>query len=225
MRLLLVEDDRRLAAALCQGLREEGYAVDHAATGGEGLLFAASRHYDLIILDRMLPEVSGDQLLARWRRDGLHTPILMLTALDAVDDRVSGLRAGADDYLVKPFAFTELLARIEALLRRAAGGLEPSLRVGDLTLDPRNGRLACEGREVQLSAQELRIMAFFMRHPGRILSRSVIADACWQDPELITDNAVEAQVKNLRKRLACIGARSRIVTRRGLGYVLEANPE
>lgn len=225
MRILLVEDDRRLAAAVCQGLREEGYAVDHAATGGDGQLFAAARHYDLIILDRMLPEVSGDQLLARWRREGLNTPILMLTALDAVADRVTGLRAGADDYLVKPFAFTELLARIEALLRRSAGGWDPRLRVGDLTLDPRTGQLACGGREVQLSAQELRIMAFFMRHPGQILSRSAIADACWQDPELITENAVEAQVKNLRKRLACIAARPRIITRRGLGYVLEANPE
>jgi len=224
MRILLVEDDRRLAAAVSQGLREEGYAVDHAATGGDGQLFATSRHYDLIILDRMLPELSGDQLLARWRGEGLDTPILMLTALDAVADRVTGLRAGADDYLVKPFAFAELLARIEALLRRSAGGWDACLRVGDLTLDPRTGRLGCRGREVQLSAQELRIMAFFMRHPGQILSRTAIADACWQDPELITENAVEAQVKNLRKRLDCIAARSRIVTRRGLGYVLEANP-
>lgn len=225
MRVLLVEDDWRLAWALCQGLREEGYAVDCAATGGDGQLFAATRHYDLIILDRMLPEVSGDQLLARWRGEGLSTPILMLTALDAVADRVTGLRAGADDYLVKPFAFAELLARIEALCRRSAGGWDSHLRVGGLSLDPQTGLLAFDGRAVQLSARELRIMAHFMRHPGQILSRSAIAEACWQDPELITDNAVEAQVKNLRKRLACISARPRITTRRGLGYILEANPE
>jgi len=225
MRILLVEDDRRLARALCQGLREEGYAVDCAETSGDAQLFAASRHYDLIILDRMLPEVSGDQLLARWRGEGLNTPILMLTALDAVADRVTGLRAGADDYLVKPFAFAELLARIEALARRVAGGWDPSLRVGGLSLDPQTGRLAFDGREVHLTAQELRIMAFFMRHPGQVLSRGAIADACWQEPELITENAVEAQVKNLRKRLACISARPRIATRRGLGYILEANPE
>ncbi|MFZ5825889.1 MAG: response regulator transcription factor [Bacillota bacterium] len=225
MRILLAEDDRRLAAALCKGLREEGYAVDHAATGGEARLFANTRHYDLIILDRMLPEVSGDHLLAGWRRQGGATPILMLTALDAVADRVTGLRAGADDYLVKPFAFAELLARIEALIRRVgAGGQGPLVQVGDLVLDPQNGLLRAGERQVELSFRELQIMLFFMRHPGQILSRAAIADACWQEPEQITDNAVEAQVKNLRKRLAAVSPRPWIQTRRGLGYILEANP-
>lgn len=224
MRVLLVEDDRRLAGAVVKGLREEGYLVDHAATGGEGRLFVASRQYDLILLDRMLPEVSGDHLLAGWRREGLRTPILMLTALDAVADRVTGLRAGADDYLVKPFAFDELLARMEALVRRRAGDQGPLLRVGALSLDPQTGMLSCQAQQVELTARELAIMAFFMRHPGQILSRAAIADACWGEPELITENAVEAQVKNLRKRIALVSLLPWIQTRRGLGYTLEADP-
>lgn len=222
MRVLLAEDDRRLAAAVLQGLREEGYAVDHAPTGGEARLLAQMRHYDLIILDRMLPEVSGDQLLAGWRRQGLAVPILMLTALDAVADRVTGLRAGADDYLVKPFAFEELVARVEALSRRGRTG--PTLQAGELTLNPATGTLTCEGRSIELSAREYQLMELFMRHPGQILTRSAIIDSCWDDPEEITENAVEAQVKNLRKRLAAISPRPWLQTRRGMGYVLEVRP-
>ncbi|HYG60671.1 MAG TPA: response regulator transcription factor [Symbiobacteriaceae bacterium] len=226
MRILLVEDDRRLGGAVVKGLQEEGYAVDHARTGGDARLLAQTRHYNLIILDRMLPEVSGDQLLAGWRRQGLTIPILMLTALDAVADRVTGLRAGADDYLVKPFAFEELLARIESLVRRfsPAAARGPTLRVGDLEMDPQTSRLVCGEQSVTLSAQEYRLMAFFLRHPGQILSRNAIADACWQEPASITDNAVEAQVKNLRKRIAAVSDRAWLQTRRGLGYVLEENP-
>jgi DNA-binding response OmpR family regulator len=227
MRILLVEDDKRMAGALIRGLMEEGYAVDHAATGGEGRLLATTRHFDLVILDRMLPEVSGDQLLAEWRRKGMNTPILMLTALDAVADRVTGLRAGADDYLIKPFAFDELLARLESLARRAAPDTArgPVLRVGELELDPETGKLSSGAEAVTLSAQEFRLMEFFMRHPGQIMTRTAIADGCWQEPEEITDNAVEAQVKNLRKRIAAVSPRPWLQTRRGLGYVLEANPE
>jgi DNA-binding response OmpR family regulator len=223
MRLLLVDDDKRLAGAVRRGLMEEGYAVDHAADGAEARLFASTYHYDLIILDRMLPVVSGDQLLAEWRRLGLHVPILMLTALDAVADRVTGLRAGADDYLVKPFAFDELLARVEALARRGAprtGGLP---QVGELILDPRTSTLHAGPNSVTLSAQEFRLMHYFMRHPGQILTRAAIVDACWQQPDSITDNAVEAQIKNLRKRIALVSPRPWIQTKRGLGYVLEEN--
>ncbi len=226
MRVLFVEDDERLARATLKGLGEEGYAVDHAASGPDARLLASTRHYDLIILDRMLPGISGDQLLAGWRTKGLTTHILMLTALDAVADRVTGLRAGADDYLVKPFAFAELLARLEALARRGAGtGVRgPILQVGGLRLDPETGRLECGGTTAELSATEFRLMEFFMRHPGQILTRALIADGCWQEPEEITDNAVEAQVKNLRKRIAAVSPRPWLQTRRGLGYVLEANP-
>ncbi len=225
MRVLVVEDDKRLAGAVTKGLREEGYSVDHAASGREALLLVQTRSYDLIILDRMLPEVSGDQLLAAWRNKGLTTPILMLTALDAVADRVTGLRAGADDYLVKPFAFTELLARLEALARRTAPGAVPGplLKVGELTLDPRTSVLSCGERTVKLSAQEYRLMEFFMRHPGQILTRNAILNGCWQEPDAVTDNAVEAQIKNLRKRIAAVSARPWLQTRRGLGYILEAN--
>lgn len=225
MRLLLVDDDRRLAGAVRRGLMEEGYAVDHAADGTEARLFASTYHYDLIILDRMLPAVSGDQLLAEWRRQGLQVPILMLTALDAVTDRVTGLRAGADDYLVKPFAFDELLARVEALARRGAPRQSAGLpQVGDLRLDPSTSTLHAEQNSTTLSAQEFRLMLYFMRHPGQILTRSAIVDACWQEPESITDNAIEAQIKNLRKRIALVSPRPWIQTRRGLGYVLEEDP-
>jgi two-component system, OmpR family, response regulator len=226
MRILLVEDDRRLAGAVVKGLREEGYAIDHAPTGTDARLLSATRKYDMVILDRMLPGVSGDQLLAEWRRKAMPAPVLMLTALDAVADRVTGLRAGADDYLVKPFAFEELLARLVALSRRfapaTARGAE--LRVGDLVLDADLGRLRCGDGTVDLSAQEYRLMEYFMRHPGQILSRGAIADGCWQEPDMITNNAVEAQVKNLRKRIAVLSPRSWLQTRRGLGYILEENP-
>jgi DNA-binding response OmpR family regulator len=226
MRVLLVEDDRRLARAVVKGLQEEGYNIDHAPTGTDGRLLAATRHYDLIVLDRMLPGVSGDHLLAEWRRKGLKAPVLMLTALDAVADRVTGLRAGADDYLVKPFAFEELLARLEVLARRFTPSSRrgPELQVGGLVLDTETGRLRCGEVEVDLSAQEYRLMEFFMRHPGQILSRTAIADGCWQDPDAITDNAVEAQVKNLRKRIAAVSDAPWLQTRRGLGYILEENP-
>ncbi len=227
MRVLLVEDDDRLARAVAKGLREEGYVADHAATGGEARILAGTRHYDLIILDRMLPEVSGDILLIEWRRRGLATPVLMLTALDAVANRVTGLRAGADDYLVKPFAFEELLARLEALARRASGGVSqgPLLRLADLALNTETGDLTYGGESVRLSAQELRLLELFLRHPGQVMTRRAIVDACWQDPDEITDNALEAQIKNLRKRIAAVSPRSWIKTRRGLGYVLEADPQ
>lgn len=211
---------------MVKGLQEEGYSVDHAPDGQEADLLVQTRPYELIILDRMLPGRSGDQLLAAWHRKGLTTPILMLTALDAVADRVTGLRAGADDYMVKPFAFDELLARLEALSRRASGGRTEgaTLRVGDLALDTQTSTLSCDGGAVELSATEYRLMAFFMRHPGQILTRTAIVNACWQEPEAITDNAIEVHVKNLRKRLAAVSPRPWLQTRRGLGYILEADP-
>ncbi len=211
---------------MVRGLQEEGYTVDHAPDGKEAQLLMDLRPYQLVILDRMVPGISGDQLLAGWRRKEIGTPVLMLTALDAVADRVTGLRAGADDYLVKPFAFDELLARLEALSRRAGGGRADGavLRAGELTLDTQTSRLAAGDKVVELSATEMRLMSLFLRHPGQILTRSALVHACWQEPENITDNAVEAQVKNLRKRVAVVSDRQYIQTRRGLGYILEANP-
>ncbi len=222
MRILLVEDDRSLAEAVLLGLEEEGYLVDHAATGSDGRLYVATRHYDLIILDRMLPEVSGDHLLAGWRRQGKSTPVLMLTALDAVADRVTGLRGGADDYLVKPFAFDELLARLEALGRR--GAFSSGLQVGGLSLDHHTGELVCEDRRVRLTPREYRMMELFLRRPGQVLTRQMIAASCWEEPEETSDNVMEVHIKNLRKRIAVVSERPWLQTRRGLGYVLEANP-
>lgn len=201
--------------------------VDWVQAGPAARDLSRVRSYDLIILDRMLPLESGDSLLAAWRRVGIGVPILILTAMDAVDDRVAGLRAGADDYLVKPFAFSELLARAEALVRRSAGDRSfpgPELRVGSLLLDPRTGRLEGEDGSVDLSATETRLMEFFMRHPGQVLSRTAIADGCWHDPGEITDNAVEAQIKNLRRRISAVSRRSWLQTRRGFGYLLEERP-
>jgi DNA-binding response OmpR family regulator len=224
LRILLVEDDQRLARSVSRGLREEGYTVDHAPDGNEADLLVDLRPYELIILDRMLPGISGDQLLAKWRRKELTTPILMLTALDAVADRVTGLRAGADDYLIKPFAFDELLARLEALVRRTSPARTEGsvLRAGPLALDTQTSRLSCGSESVELSATEFRLMALFMRHPGQILTRTAIVHSVWQEPESITDNAIEVHIKNLRKRIATISPEPWLQTRRGLGYVLEA---
>jgi DNA-binding response OmpR family regulator len=207
-------------------LREEGYNVDHAPDGGDADFLVGLRHYDLIILDRMLPVVSGDQLLAAWRRRGRRTPILMLTALDAVADKVTGLRSGADDYVVKPFSFEELLARLEALARRSGTSLAEGsiLRAGDLALDTQTGNLTCGTRSIALSATESRLMAIFMRHPGRIITRSVLVHSVWREPETTSDNTLEAHIKNLRKRLASVSDPSCLQTRRGLGYVLETSP-
>lgn len=221
MRILVVEDDPKLSAALVAGLREEGYRVDHAADGHEADLFVRDRHYDMIILDRLLPGISGDELLARWRRERLPTPVLILTALDAVDDRVTGLRAGADDYLCKPFAFAELLARIEALARR--GAVPPAgLAVGALRLDPASRQLRVGDRAVTLTAREYALMELFLRHPGQVMTREQIASAAWDEPWEASDNLIEAHIKNLRRKLALVAGDDRCLrTVRGVGYVLE----
>lgn len=224
MRALLVEDDPRLAAAVAAGLREEGWRVDVAADGGDADLFARDRAYDVIVLDRLLPVLSGDQLLAQWRARGLPTPVLMLTALDAVADRVTGLRAGADDYLCKPFSFAELLARMEALVRRGARP-QAGLAAGPLRLDPATRHLCHGDRAVLLTAREYALMELFCRHPGQVLPRERIAGALWDEPWEASDNLIEAHVKNLRHKLALIGAsRDLLRTRRGTGYVLEVAP-
>lgn len=224
MRALLVEDDPRLAAAVAAGLREEGWRVDVAADGAEADLFAADRAYDVIILDRRLPGPSGDELLARWRARHVTTPVLMLTALDAVADRVTGLRAGADDYLCKPFSFAELLARLEALVRRGARP-PAALAVGPLRLDPATRHLRHGDRAVLLSAREYSLMELFCRHPGQVLTRERLACAGWDEPWEASDNLIEAHIKNLRHKLALVGgAREWLRTQRGAGYVLEVRP-
>lgn len=224
MRILLVEDDPSLGPTLAGGLREEGFQVDLAADGAEADLFLRDRTYDVIILDRLLPDGRGEELLARWRRQGLQTPVLMLTALDAVADRVTGLRAGADDYLCKPFAFAELVARLEALARRGRAPLV-DLRVGPLVLEPAARRLRCGDRSVALTPREYALMEAFFRHPGQVLSRERLAEVAWPEPWEASDNLIEAHIRNLRRKIALVaGSHEYLRTVRGVGYVLEGEP-
>ncbi|BDG61657.1 response regulator transcription factor [Caldinitratiruptor microaerophilus] len=218
-----MEDDPRLGPALVAGLREEGLLVDHAQDGHEADLFVRDRRYDVIILDRLLPGVSGDELLARWRQQRLTTPVLLLTALDSVGDRVAGLRGGADDYLCKPFAFAELLARVEALARRSAAPVA-DLTFGALRLEPSTRRLRVGDRAVTLTGREYALMELFIRHPGQVMTRDQIAAAAWDEPWEASDNLIEAHVKNLRRKLALVaGDGYRLRTVRGVGYVLEGD--
>lgn len=221
MRILLVEDDAHLGEIIVRGLREEGYQVDRAMDGNEAQLFRLTRTYGVIILDRMLPDMRGEELLQTWRQGNCNTPVLMLTALDAVSDRVTGLKAGADDYLCKPFAFAELLARIEALQRRGSLNTTSVLNAGNLELNPQTRLLTVQGRSVMLNRLEYDLMDIFLRHPGQILGKETLAEQCWKEPWDASDNTIEAQIKNLRKKLRLIDDSAWLKTMRGVGYRLE----
>lgn len=219
MRLLLVEDDHKIASYVKRGLEEEGYAVDVAYTGRDGLDWALASPYDLLILDVMLPELDGFSVCRQVRQQGIHAPVLMLTARDAVDDRVDGLDAGADDYLVKPFAFRELLARLRALLRRAADAPKTTLlQVADLTLDTRTQRVQRAGRPIELTAKEFAVLEALMRDPGRVLSRTVIADHVWSYDAFNQSNVIDVYIRNLRRKIDDGATDKLIETVRGVGY-------
>jgi two-component system, OmpR family, response regulator len=227
MRILIVEDTVKLAAAVAHGLSAEGYAVDVLNDGAAARRrFAARRgdpaglSYDLVILDVMLPGVDGLRLCRDLRDWGFTVPVLMLTARDAVPDRVAGLDSGADDYLVKPFAFEELLARIRTLLRRPAHALPPRLAVGDLTLDPAARQVTLAGEEVRLSGKEFGLLELFMRRPGEVLSRDRILDNLWDDEYEAFSNIVDVYVGRLRRKIDRGGGPSRFETVRGAGYRL-----
>jgi len=221
VRILLVEDDVHLGEIIVRGLREEGYQVDRAVDGNEAELFQLTRTYGVIILDRMLPDMRGEELLRKWRQKNCDTPVLMLTALDDVADRVTCLKAGADDYLGKPFAFDELLARIEALQRRGSLNATSVIKAGNLELDPQTRLLTVKDRSVMLNRLEYDLMDFFLRHPGQILGKETLAEQCWKEPWDASDNTIEAQIKNLRKKLRLIDNRVWLKTTRGVGYRLE----
>ena len=211
MRVLVVEDETRMARLLKRGLEEEGHAVDIAADGPEGLWLATENPYAAIVLDVMLPGFDGFELCRKLRTAGVWVPVLMLTARDAVDDRVRGLDAGADDYLVKPFSLLELAARLRALARRAEG---------DLKLDPASKR-AWRGRtELQLSPKEFSLLELFLRHPGAVLTRSQILDAAWDFAYDGTSNVVDQYVTYLRKKIDVPFGRHDLETVRGMGYRL-----
>ena len=222
MRVLVVEDEKKLGELLGRGLREEGYAADVATRGEEALWMARAVEYDAIVLDVMLPGADGFEICRHLRRDGVWAPVLMLTARDAVDDRVSGLDAGADDYLTKPFAFEELLARIRALTRRAPVERPPVLEVGDLRLDPAAHQAWRGDRMLDLSAKEFAMLELFMRRPGVTLSRTQLLDGAWDIAFESRSNVVDVYVRYLREKIDRPFGRDSIETVRGVGYRLRA---
>ncbi|MEP7325585.1 MAG: response regulator transcription factor [Gemmatimonadota bacterium] len=222
MRILVVEDDRKTARFLKQGLEEDGHAVDVAADGTEGTQLGHLHPYDLIILDLMLPGKNGLQLASGLRREGIQTPILMLTGRDSTADVVRGLDAGADDYLTKPFSFDELIARVRALTRRQSSGVSGLLRFQDLELDRLKRSVRRGGVTIDLSPREFRLLEHFMIHPDEVLTRTNLLEKVWDmsfDPET---NVVDAHISNLRSKLEVKGGARLIQTVRGAGYALRA---
>jgi two-component system OmpR family response regulator len=217
MRLLVVEDEPELLSAIARALREEGYAVDEAADGDDGLFKATSWDYDAVVLDLMLPGRDGWQVLSALRRER-KTPVLILTARDAVADRVRGLDAGADDYLVKPFELAEFLARLRALIRRAAGQADACITVGDVVLDTRTRTVTRGGAPVALTAREYALVELLALHRGRLVTRTQIYEHLFDENDDTLSNLLEVHVSNVRKKLG----KDFIATRRGQGYVIDA---
>ncbi len=220
MRVLVVEDDPKMAGLLRRGLLEEGYAADVARSGNETLWMSQAAEYDVIVLDLMLPGLDVIEVCRRLRADGVWAPVLMLTARDAVEDRVAGLDAGADDYLLKPFSFAELLARLRALARRGAAERPAVLEVGDLRLDPATRQVWRGGTEVHLSAKEFALLETFMHRPGRVLSRDQLLDHAWDHAYERRSNVVDVYVRYLREKIDRPYGRTSLETVRGIGYRL-----
>lgn len=221
MNLLFIEDDREAAQYIVKGLRESGYTVDHVSDGREGLFQATEQSYDLIIVDRMLPHLDGLSIVRMLRDNGNKTPVLILSALGTVDDRVQGLKAGGDDYLTKPFAFSELLARIEARLRRATGNeVVTQLRVADLELDLLARRVTRAGRDIDLTSKEFALLEFLIRRAGQVVTRTMLLEGVWDlhfDPQT---NVVDVHMSRLRQAIDKGFERQLIHTVRGAGYIL-----
>jgi two-component system OmpR family response regulator len=223
MRILIVEDEPKLARLLARGLHEEGHSADTAATGEEALWMAESAAYDAIVLDVMLPGLDGFAVCRKLRERQVWTPVLMLTARDAVEDRIEGLDSGADDYLLKPFAFSELLARLRALVRRAPGERPVELNVGDLRLDPAAHRAWRGESELELSAKEFTLLEVFMRHAGETLSRVQLLDGAWDMAFESRSNVIDVYVRYLREKIDRPFGRSALETVRGVGYRLRTD--
>lgn len=222
MRILVIEDDANVAGFVAKGLREAGHVVDLADNGKDGLFLATTEAYDALVLDRMLPQVDGLTVLRTLRASGSAVPVLLLSALGEVDDRVQGLRAGGDDYLTKPFAFVELLARIEVLARRTRAGAAPEtvLRVADLELDLLARSVRRAGHAIELQPREFRLLEYLMRHAGQVVTRTMLLEAVWDyhfDPQT---NVIDVHVSRLRAKLDKGHPRPLIHTVRGAGYRL-----
>lgn len=221
MRILVVDDDRRLCGIIKRGLLEEAYAVDVAYDGEEGEYMAETNPYDLIILDVMMPKKDGIEVCRELRSKGVNSPIMMLTAKDSVEDRVKGLDAGADDYMVKPFAFNELLARVRALLRREGMFKTPELRAGDLVLNTLNRQVQRGKNTIDLTAKEYAVLEFLMRHPNMVITRTMLEEHVWDYDFDSVSNLVDVYIKRLRQKLEIEGESSLIQTVRGAGYRLK----
>ena len=225
MRILLVEDDARIANFVGKGLRENAYAVDVASDGEDGLYQAQINTYDAIILDVMLPKKDGFAVCRELRGENVKTPVLMLTARDAVDDKISGLDTGADDYLTKPFEFRELLARLRALLRRSGEVRPPRITVADLELDTIGQKVWRGGREISLTTKEYALLEFLAREKGKVVGRAEISDHVWDENFDAFSNLIDVYIKRLRSKMDEGFDVQLIHTRRGAGYVLEDSQE
>jgi len=223
MRVLLVEDDTRIAHFVAKGLREQSYAVDVAVTGEDALYQVAINTYDLVILDVMIPAPDGFAVCKELRRTGHRMPVLMLTARDAVEDRIEGLDRGADDYLTKPFEFRELLARLRALLRRPSALQPATLSVADLVIDTAGQAVLRGGKSISLTAKEYALVEFLARNAGRVVGRAEIAEHVWDEEFDPFSNLIEVYVNRLRRKIDAKGAKPLLHTRRGAGYVLTSD--
>lgn len=225
MRILVVEDEIGIARFIRQGLSEAGYAVDWAPDGEEGLHYALATSYDLLILDILLPKMDGLRLLQELRERSIKAPILLLTARDTVEDRVKGLDSGADDYLVKPFAFSELLARVRALLRRPPLQSDPVLRISDLELDTVRREVHRAGKRINLSPREFSLLEYLMRHPNQVLTRTQIAEHIWNFDFFAESNIVDVYIGYLRRKIDRGFDSPLIHTVRGVGYRISTEPD
>jgi DNA-binding response OmpR family regulator len=223
-RILVVEDERKVLRSLRRGLEADGYEVVTAATGEEGYRFATAESFDCVVLDLLLPGRDGLQVLADLRRAGHTLPVLILTARDAVEDRVIGLDAGADDYLVKPFAFAELLARLRVLLRRDRGERETLLRAGDLEVDLLQRRATRAGEEVPLTQREFEVLAYLVRHKNRVVTRDMLGRDVWREPDHALTNVIDVYITLIRRKVERPDRRPLIHTIRGVGYSLREEP-
>jgi len=224
MRILVVEDDKKIASFVMKGLKEAGFAVDHAINGEDGLHQALIAPYDAAIIDIMLPKLDGLQLIEELRRQKINTPVLILSAKRSVDDRVRGLQKGGDDYLTKPFAFSELLARVQALIRRTSGTVEPtSLTIGDLSLDLLSREVLRSGKQLDLQPREFALLEYLMRNAGRVVSKTMIMEHVWDYQFDPATNVVEARICRLRDKTDRGFDKKLIHTIRGVGYVLRAD--
>jgi two-component system OmpR family response regulator len=221
MKVLIIEDDRESAAYLVKGLRESGYVVDHAPDGREGLFLGSAGGYDVLIVDRMLPGMDGLTVIGALRAADVRTPVLILSALGAVDDRVKGLRAGGDDYLVKPFAFSELLARLEALLRRGgSSSVQTKLKVDDLEMDLLSRTVKRDNQAIELLPREFRLLEYLMRHAGQVVTRTMLLEHVWDyhfDPQT---NVIDVHISRLRQKIDKGFPHALLQTVRGAGYSL-----